>query len=118
MFDINPLEYRVGVTVEAEQDQKRTNTRRHAQHRPTTRNFPVVAEKYWTLGCIKPAVDGVREFPGNPLIAWHEKSKKAAPPGFPNQNSLFRSPPANPDGAWIFTSSVIERGLRASFACA
>ena len=68
MFDINPLEYRVGVTVEAEQDQKRTNTRRHAQHRATTRNFPVVAEKYWTLSCIEPAAGGVRELPANPPI--------------------------------------------------
>jgi hypothetical protein len=49
----------------------------------------VVAEKSCALSCIGHAVDGVRKFPSNPPFKWRERSKKAAPPGFPNRNSLF-----------------------------
>ncbi|WP_031360913.1 hypothetical protein [Caballeronia sordidicola] len=113
MFNTNPLEYRVGVTVEAEQDQNwkisrwpapRCAVRCDTHYRATTRNFPVIAEKSCTLSCIEHAVSGMREFPGNPPFKWRKRSKKAAPPGFPNRNSTFALATGKP--GWRLDSYV------------
>jgi hypothetical protein len=113
MFNTNPLEYRVGVTVEARQDQNRKNSRWpaphcavrcDAHHRATTRNFPVVAEKSCALSCIEHAVGVMREFPGNPPFKWRRKSKRAATPGFPNRNSPFALATGKP--GWRLDSPV------------
>ena len=88
----------MGVTVEAEQDQNRKNSRWpaphcavrcDAHHRETIRNFPVVAEKSCALSCIEHAVGVMREFPGNPPFKWRRKSKRDATPQFPESKQPF-----------------------------
>ena len=92
MSDTNPLEYRVGVTVEDEHDQNRTNTRRLAPRNAegnNSANFQAVAEKFCTLSSIEHAADEGANSQAIRSIKRRKRSKKAVTPGFPNRNSPF-----------------------------
>jgi hypothetical protein len=122
--DTNPLEYRVGVTVDDEPDQNRTNSRRPAPRSATGNSEQLpgdclkVPQAEFRRSCGRPerAI-----FPRQSAIQTSEEVKKGRRARFPESQQPFASPPADTGGAWILPSSVIERelrGLPASCACA